>query len=288
MGTLQFSKMQSCGNDFIVFSMHEVPKGFSDTAVSLCDRHFGVGADGVLLALPSSKADVRMVVYNADGSEAQTCGNGIRALAKFVVEKGYVTPVYNMLTIETKAGVSRVELTYSKDKLISTEVSMGQPFLNPTNIPVNTAKGLGELANFMTAKYPICVDEMQMGVDFVGMGNPHAVFFQEQLVADFPLERIGPKVEHLSIFPERTNFEVARLISPREIEVRIWERGVGETLACGSGVCAVVVAAILLGLAEPKVTVRVPGGNLFVRWDQEGDVFLGGPSEFVFDGSITI
>ena len=288
MNTLQFSKMQSAGNDFIVFWAQQLPKNAADLAVKLCDRHFGIGADGLLWALPSAKANIRMAVFNADGSEAQTCGNGIRALAKFVVENGHVTPVNNMLTIETKAGISNIDLIYSKDQITSMEVSMGQPFLNPSTVPVETVKGLGEIVNLLTAKYPVCVDELQMGMAFVGMGNPHAVYFQDKAVAHFPLERIGPKVEKLSIFPQRTNFEVARILTPNEIEVRIWERGVGETLACGSGACAVAVAAMLLGLTKHKVTVKVPGGDLTVSWDGAGDVYLCGPSEFVYSGTINI
>ena len=288
MSVIQFEKMQATGNDFIVYYTHDMPKNTAALAQKLCHRHFGIGADGLLLALPSVTADIRMLVLNADGSESQTCGNGLRALARFAMERGYVTNVSNNITIETACGISNVELFYHKDKMISLEVNMGRPYLNPANIPVSTVKGLGEMCNLLTAKYPLSLDEIQMGLAFVGMGNPHAIYFQDQPVASFPLDRIGPKVENHDLFPQRTNFEVARVLSLKQIEVRIWERGVGETLACGSGVCAVAVAAHLLSLTENQVSVRVPGGNLDVRWDGQGEVFLKGPAEFIYRGTVEI
>ncbi|MCL2475414.1 MAG: diaminopimelate epimerase [Chloroflexi bacterium] len=289
---INFSKLQATGNDFVVFYTSEFDKSYPALAVKLCNRHFGVGADGVLLAMPSAKADIRMVVLNADGSEAQACGNGIRALARFAIDKGLVTTVDNMLTIETKTCVSTVKLNCGKDmkeKNLAMEVSMGKPFLNPANIPVDVNKGLGEVINLLTAKYPVSVEEIQMGLAFVGMGNPHAVYFQDDPVCDFPLSRIGSQVEILPLFPQKVNFEVVRIVNEKEIDVRIWERGVGETLACGSGACAAAVAAILLDKVQgPNLKVNVLGGTLNIRWDGEGEVFLSGPATFVFDGTIDI
>jgi len=290
--SLNFSKLQANGNDFVVFSAADFDKSYPTLAVKLCDRHFGIGADGVLLALPSDKADIRMVVLNADGSESQTCGNGIRAMARFAIDKGLVTVIDNMLTIETKAGVSTVKLIYGKDnkeKDITIEVSMGKPFLNPANIPVDVNKGLGEVINLLTAKYPASVEEMQMSLAFVGIGNPHAIYFQNRPVCDFPLSRIGSQVEILPLFPQKVNFEIARIVNEKEIDVRIWERGVGETLACGSGACAVAVAAILLGKVQaPDIKINVPGGTLNIRWDGEGEVFLSGSAALVFEGTVDI
>jgi len=264
-------------------------------ARAMCDRHFGIGADGLLLLLPSDVADFRMRIFNADGTEAEACGNGTRCFAKYIVEKGLsseksgevpVVQAPRQLLVETMSGTRLVRLTNTK-KLTRIQVGMGVPRFGAEEIPVVMASesGPGRVVDIKpTLVYSAVVNGRELLLNLVSMGNPHAVCFWPHPVADFPLSELGPKIEKLAIFPNRINFEVANVVSRQRIEARVWERGVGETLACGTGACAIAVTARLHGYVDPEVNVELPGGVLQVDWDGAGEVFLSGPAEIVFTG----
>ena len=282
---MNFTKMHGAGNDFILVETDDTQRNWSKLAIAMCNRHFGIGSDGLILVMPSDKADVRMREFNPDGSEAEACGNGIRCLAKFVYEQERVGPEAEQISVETPAGIRKLKFLKKGNKLMSIQAAMGKPAFDAHDIPVLLEQGSQKIVYIKSMlSYPVAVDGTDLLLNFVSMGNPHAVFFQQSPVADFPLTQLGPKVEHLSIFPRRTNFEVARVINRHQIEVRVWERGVGETLACGSGACAVAVAAQLYGYAENKVDIKLPGGTLQIEWDGAGEVLMSGPAETVFTG----
>lgn len=278
---MNFTKVQGAGNDFVLFEPRGVERNWSQLAQAVCDRHFGIGADGLLLVLPSTVADFRMRVFNVDGSEADACGNGLRCLVRYVLEKKLVKDGARQLFVETLSGIIKVNLSGGEKTRI--QVAMGEPRFSAKDVPVAVAPGKA-LDITPILDYPVDVDGQQLLLDFVAIGNPHTVHFTQQPVSEFPLAQLGPKVEHHQIFPRRANFEVARVINRQEIEVRVWERGVGETLACGSGACAVAVVAQLHGYADKKVDIKLPGGILGVEWDGKGKVFLSGPAEIVFSG----
>lgn len=282
---MQFTKIQSTGNDFILFEAADAdPKDWSELAVEMCNRHFGIGADGVLLLLPSDKADIRMVIYNADGSEAEACGNGLRAIVYYAFIKGIIKT--EKLSVETLGGVRQAKVIVEDNGDINIKVSMGKPIFDADLIPIAAEEGKGKLLDIkLLSDYPLSIDGEMLKLSFVSMGNPHAIHFIEGDVNKYPLKSIGPKVEHNALFPKRTNFEIARVKNRGEIDVRVWERGVGETLACGSGVCAVAVAAQCLGLADKSIDINIPGGKLCVTWDNANEVYLSGPSEIVFEGN---
>lgn len=278
---MKFTKMQGAGNDFVMLKPDKTDADWSQLAQRMCDRHFGIGADGIILALPSNVADVRMRIFNPDGSEAETCGNGLRCLAKYSVMNNIVQPGSKELAVETIPGVRRIRLAYQGKDLTRIQVGIGIPRFEAKNIPVKVDPvGLKE----PILDYPIQIDSQKLNLSFVSMGNPHAVFFINQEVKDFPLTEIGPKVENNSIFPRRINFEIARVINRAKIEMRVWERGAGETLACGTGACAVAVAARLHNYIEDKVDIILSGGTLNIEWDGKGEVLMSGPAEVVFTG----
>ena len=283
---MNFTKLQGAGNDFILIEEASgASQNWSQMAKSICDRHFGVGADGMLLLLPSDVADFQMREFNPDGSEAEACGNGLRCLAKYVIDIRLADAVAKEITIQTMAGIRKCKPYRAKGNITNIQVSMGRPKFGAEEIPVLIEPGKRDVVDITPVlNYSITIEGEKLNLDFVSMGNPHAIYFWQQPVAEYPLSRMGPEVEHHKIFPQRTNFEVARIIDRRQIEVRVWERGVGETLACGSGACAVAVAAQLHGYADNKVAVKLPGGTLDVQWDGVGEVLLGGPSEIVFTG----
>ncbi|MCH8864966.1 MAG: diaminopimelate epimerase [Chloroflexi bacterium] len=282
---MEFIKMHGAGNDFVLVKTDDAERDWASLAVSMCDRHFGIGSDGLLLVMPSTKADCRMRMFDPDGSEAEACGNGIRCVGRFIYDQGMVKPEVNTVTVETLAGIRKLELFKEAGKLTGLQAGMGKPRFAADEIPVTIS---GDRENTVYIKnmlrYSVTVAGMNLPLNLVSMGNPHAVYFLEQPVADFPLSEIGPKVEHLDIFPKRANFEIARVISRNEIEVRVWERGVGETLACGSGACAVAVAAQLYDYADRSLDIRLPGGTLQLEWDGVGEVLCRGPAENVFEG----
>ncbi|MBA7507952.1 Diaminopimelate epimerase [subsurface metagenome] len=282
---INFTKMQGAGNDFVLVETSDMQHDWSPLARAMCDRHFGVGGDGLILVLPSDKADFGMRVFDADGTEAEACGNGIRCLAKLVFEEGLVSPETDQILVETIAGIREVKLDKREGRLINIQAGMGKPEFGANNIPVVIEQGRDSIVYIKSLlSYPVSVDRTDLLLNLVSMGNPHAVYFSQHPVADFPLSRLGPKVEHLAIFPNRVNFEVASVIDRQQIEVRVWERGVGETLACGSGACAVAVAARLSGYTDNKVNIKLPGGILQAEWDGTGEVLLSGPTEKVFSG----
>jgi len=249
----------------------------------MCDRHFGIGGDGIILVLSSKKADFRMRMFNPDGSESEACGNGLRCMVRYVVDTGLADAKAKEITIETLGGVRKTRLTKKGSKLTEVQVSMGKPTFAMKDIPAKIK--LEEVVNIKSMlSHKTQVDGRELTLNLVSMGNPHAISFTTEPVANFPLCQLGPKIEHHPIFPARSNFEVAHVISRNQIEVGVWERGAGETLACGSGACAVAVAAQVLGYVDSKVDIKLAGGLLTVQWDGTNEVLLSGPAERVFTG----
>jgi diaminopimelate epimerase len=282
---MDFTKMQGAANDFVLIETGDTHRQWSKLALAMCDRHLGIGADSLLLLLPSEKADFGMRIFDADGSEAEACGNGIRCLAKYVFEKGLISTETDEITVETIAGIRKIKLEKRGGKLINIWANMGKPELNADKIPATIKPGEGDVVDIKSMlSYKANIDGVDLTLNLVSMGNPHAVHFCQEPVSEFPLSAVGPQVENMSVFPNRINFEVARVLSPNHLEARVWERGVGETLACGSGACAIAVASKLLGYTEHKVDIKLPGGTLDAEWNGDGEVILGGPAETVFEG----
>jgi diaminopimelate epimerase len=281
---MNFTKMQGAGNDFILVEADEVQRDWSQVAIAMCDRHFGVGSDGLLLVLPSNSADFQMRVFNPDGSEAEACGNGLRCLAKYALHKGVADSAAQEISVETISGVRRVRLHTAGGGMATIQVGMGEPKFGAEDIPVVIGQG-GNIVDIKPIlNYMVIVEGKELPLNFVSMGNPHAVYLWQHPLSDFPLSQLGPRVEQHEIFPNGVNFEVARVINRKQIEARVWERGVGETLACGSGACAIGVLAQLHNYVDNKVDIKLPGGILGVEWDGVGEVFLSGPAEIVFRG----
>ena len=274
--TLPFTKMQGCGNDYVyVDGFHHVVPDPAGLARSISDRRFGVGADGLILALPSTKADFRMRMFNADGSESEMCGNGLRCLAKFVYEGGLVKP-RDKMTAETGAGILGLDLDVRHGRVEQVSVDMGPPRLERAEIPMAGPPG-------RVLDEPLAVGTSRLRVTAVSMGNPHAVTYVDD-VAAYPVGDVGPLVETHASFPRRTNAHFVQVLSPREVRQRTWERGSGETHACGTGACAVAVAGVLTGRTGRDLLVHVLGGDLKIRWPEGGHVFLTGPAVEVFRG----
>lgn len=282
---MNFTKMQGAGNDFMLVEGTQAQRDWSQLAIAMCDRHFGVGSDGLLLMLPSNNADFQMRVFNPDGSEAEACGNGLRCLVKYALHRGLADSKDQEISVETMSGVRKARLHTAGNKVTTIQVGMGEPKFGAEDIPLAIEQG-GDISlpTKPIMNYPVMVDDRELPLSFVSMGNPHAVYFWQHPVSDFPLSQLGPKVEQYRIFPNRTNFEVARVVSRKQIEARVWEKGVGETLACGSGACAIAVLAQLHDYINSKVDIKLPGGILGVEWDGAGEVFLSGPAEIVFSG----
>ncbi len=272
---MKFVKMQATGNDFIVIDARGLERDWPELAKAMCQCRFGVGADGLILLLSSQVADLRMRMFNPDGSEAEACGNGLRCLARYAVESG-LAPAQE-LKVETMAGIRAVSPKVEEGVVSSVRVAMGRPEFAPAAIPA-------KLDIMPIIDYAITVAGKKLKVDILSMGNPHAVRFMEKPVAHFALAKIGPEVENHPIFPHRTNFEVANVVNRGQIRARVWERGAGETLSCGTGACAIAVVARLHGYVDDKVDIILPGGTLTVDWDGAGEVYLSGPAEFVFEG----
>ena len=270
---LEFTKMHGCGNDFIFLDC--LKKDIPDlTAVAgkLCDRRFGVGADQLLTVHPSAIADFKMEIYNADGSQVEMCGNGIRCFAKYVYEHGLTRK--KELTVETLAGIIRPRIVGDR-----VEVDMGEPILEGRKIPLDAD---GRIVN-----RPLIVDGKTYVVTCVSMGNPHCVIYFDD-IETLELEKIGPRFEHHSFFPKRVNTEFVKVISSTEVRMRVWERGAGETWACGTGASAVTVAGVLAGKTERKLTLHLRGGDLYVEWRDNNRVYMTGGAEEVFHGQVRI
>ena len=272
---MEFTKMHGIGNDFIIINgFRQVPNDPGALARRLCARRFGVGADGLILALPSEIADARMRVINADGGEPEMCGNGIRCLGKYLWDSGIVRK--NPMRVETLAGVLTLALALdAAGEARTVTVDMGAPRLKPAEIPVNAPGNTVEIPLDGRAARFFCVS----------MGNPHAVTY-DLYPDDEAFRRLGPMLENHPLFPNRANVEFCRANADGGVEVRVWERGDGETLACGTGACAVIVAGASQGLCPRETDVRLPGGTLHIRWADDGHVFMTGPAERVFAGEI--
>ena len=284
---IDFIKMHGLGNDFILIDC--INKSFGDSsflsylAKKLCDRNFGIGADGLILILPSSKADLRMRIFNYDGSEAQMCGNGIRCFAKYAYENKLV--LKNKFTVETLAGIITPELIFQdlkNKKVLRIKVDMGIPKLRRREIPM-----IGEDTPTVVGERLKINSEQTFKITCVSMGNPHCITFVDD-VQSIPVDKIGPKIENHSLFPEKTNAEFIQVINNKELNFRVWERGVGETLACGTGACAALVASVLNKKTDREATIHLPGGDLDIRWADDEHIYMTGPAELVFKGEMTI
>ena len=277
---MKFTKMQGCGNDYVyVDATKEIISNIPETARRVSNRNYGIGSDGLILIRESEKADFMMDMYNQDGSRAQMCGNGIRCLAKYVYDHG-MTDKKN-LKIETLSGIKDLELFVEEGKVSMVKVNMGSPILEPSLIPVLSDKDV-------VINEPISVGGKTYHITCVSMGNPHAVVFVDN-TKEFPVEEIGPLFENHEIFPQRVNTEFIHVIDREHIDMRVWERGSGETLACGTGACASVVASVLNGHTCNQVKVSLLGGDLFIEYDQENDkVYMTGPAVEVFKGEINL
>jgi len=277
---LRFVKMHGAGNDFVVVdgAKEKIPEDrLGPTAVRVCDRHFGIGADGLILVLPSRVANFRMRIFNPDGSEAEMCGNGIRCFAKYVFDRKMHQDV--VLTVETLGGVKTLKLNAVGGKVLTVRVDMGEPRLLRSEIPMRGDRGSKVISE------PLRVGGKKIEVTCVSMGNPHCVTFVDD-VDHYPVEKIGPLIENHPSFPARTNVEFVEVVSRDEIKMRTWERGAGETLACGTGSCASLVAASLNDKTGRKAVVHLRGGDLLIEWAGNNRLFMTGPAEEVFEGNL--
>ena len=277
---MKFTKMHGAGNDYIFVNGFKEDLVWPDVARALSDRHKGIGSDGLIVAEESDSADFRMRMFNVDGSEGEMCGNGLRCLVAFAIEEGIVNKDSEFQKVETGAGTSLVRPIFDHGAMTGASVSMGAPIFEPSRIPVDIFNDSSPVLD-----YPLEVGGYQLSLSFVSMGNPHAVAFIEEDVDSFPLEEIGPMVENHPLFPNRVNFEVNNINGRHDIKTRVWERGSGITMACGTGACAVVVAAALQAMVAEEVDVELPGGTLSIRWSMgDSDVIMTGPVETVFKG----
>lgn len=275
--------MHGIGNDYVyVNCFQETVENPSETARLVSDRHFGIGSDGLILIKPSETADCCMDMYNADGSQGAMCGNGIRCVAKYVYDYGLVNK--EQITVETKSGIKTLNLTIQNGKAVLVEVNMGSPILEASRIPMNTSSS-------PVVAMPLTIADKTWDITGVSMGNPHAVTYLDTLdeLEHLEIEKIGPLFEHHPLFPDRVNTEFVKILDRHTARMRVWERGSGETLACGTGACAVTVASALNGYTDDQVTVQLLGGDLQIRWDrQENNVYMTGPATVVFDGEISL
>lgn len=283
---LRFTKMQGIGNDYVyVNGFEERVDSPGELARKISNRNFGVGSDGLVLILPSASADVRMRMFNADGSEAEMCGNAVRCVGKYVYDHGI--QVKDVITVETGAGVKVVRLLFEAGEVCGATVDMGEPELTPAKIPVLTEASTDGGQQRFVARL-VDVSGQLYEITAVSMGNPHAVIFMKG-IDDLDLPRIGPDFEYHPLFPKRTNTEFVEVISSTKVRMRVWERGAGETLACGTGACAVAVACVLNGYTGRDVEVELKGGTLQIHWDESSNrVYMTGGAVTVFAGEYYI
>ncbi|WP_145131821.1 diaminopimelate epimerase [Paenibacillus sp. Y412MC10] len=276
---MEFTKMHGLGNDFIViYGEKALPDNAAELALKWCDRYFGIGADGLVYILPSEKADFRMRIINSDGSEAEQCGNAIRCVAKYVYDHGYVSS--EQITIETLgAGVQPVTIHVDNGLAATVTVDMGEPVLDGLNVPTTID------AN-PVVDAPIEADGRQFRFTAVSMGNPHCVIYVDDAV-NFDLATWGPKLEVHPVFPKKVNVEFATVKDRGTVDMRVWERGAGPTLACGTGACATLVSSVLNGLTDRSASIRLKGGDLFIEWsEKDNHVYMTGPAAVVYTGSV--
>lgn len=276
---MKFTKMHGAGNDYIYINcFEETVKNPEKLAIKVSDRHFGIGSDGLILISPSDKADFKMNIYNADGSEGMMCGNGIRCVSKYVYDNGMTDK--DEISVETRSGIKLIKMNVENGKVVSARVNMGEPILEAEKIPT---KFDGE--NVIRQK--LTIDEKEYEVTCVSMGNPHCIVYVDD-VKNIDIEKIGPKFENNGMFPERINTEFVHVVSDTELDMRVWERGSGETLACGTGSCAVTVASVLCGYCKRNTEIKINllGGMLTDIWTDGGDVYMTGPAATVCTGEI--
>lgn len=279
MNRLKFTKMHGAGNDYIYINcFEETVKNPEKLAIKVSDRHFGIGSDGLILISPSDKADFKMNIYNADGSEGMMCGNGIRCVSKYVYDNGMTDK--DEISVETRSGIKLIKMNVENGKVVSARVNMGEPILEAEKIPTKF-----DGKNVIRQK--LTIDEKEYEVTCVSMGNPHCIVYVDD-VKDIDLEKIGPKFENNEMFPERINTEFVHVVSDTELDMRVWERGSGETLACGTGSCAVTVASVLCGYCKRNTEIKINllGGTLTDIWTDGGDVYMTGPAATVCTGEI--
>lgn len=284
---MKFTKMHGCGNDYVyVDCTKEVIPDIEATAVRVSDRHFGIGSDGLILIKSSEVADFEMDMYNADGSRGKMCGNGIRCVAKYVYDHGLTNKTE--ITVDTQAGIKTLQLTVCDGKVSKVRVDMGEPILIPQEIPVKASVlGLADDRREAIVAQPFTVANSSYDITCVSMGNPHCITFIDEDVRSFPLEAIGPLFEKHELFPEGVNTEFVNIIDKAHLRMRVWERGSGETLACGTGACAVAVASYLNGFTGRNVDIELMGGHLEIAYDEATNhVFMTGPATEVFSGEI--
>lgn len=274
--SMKFTKMQGCGNDYVyVDCTKQQLENVNELARKVSDRHYGIGSDGLILIKSSDKADFFMEMYNSDGSQSAMCGNGMRCVGKYVYDFGLTDKTE--ISVDTLAGIKYLKLNVVDGKVASVRVNMGKPILNPAQVPV-VADG------DMAVNEPIEVDGKVYHMTCVSMGNPHAIIFVDE-TDNLPMEEIGPNFENHKRFPERTNTEFVKVVDRKTLKMRVWERGAGETLACGTGACATLVAAVLNGVAENTAKLQLLGGDLEITWDRDEDViYMEGPAVTVFSG----
>ena len=275
---MKFTKMHGAGNDYVFVDARDQDEDWPALSVAMSDRHTGVGSDGLILARPSDRVDMRMTMFNADGSEGRMCGNGIRCLVAFAISKGILPSDTSPVTVETRSGDRVVKPLWQNGTMARAIVGMGEPALAVEDVPV-IAPGRDTLMD-----YPLVVEGQTFEISCVSMGNPHAVAFLDTPVDDMKLHEIGPLVERHPMFPEQVNFEIVNVLDGGHVRARVWERGSGLTMACGTGACAVAVIARIKGLTEDEATVSLPGGDLIISWPGEGEVVMEGPIETVFEG----
>jgi diaminopimelate epimerase len=275
---MNFTKMHGAGNDYVYVDCFRQPMPHDPAGLSrkISDRHFGVGGDGLILICPSDKADARMRMFNADGSEAEMCGNGVRCVAKYVYDHGLVRKP--TLTVETGRGVLTLDVEVEAGCVRRVRVDMGEPILESARIPTS-------LPGDPPREALLTVDGDTLRVTCVSMGNPHCITFVDEKITDTLVLGIGPRIERHPAFPRRINVEFVKVARPDEITLRVWERGSGETLACGTGACAVAVAGVLTGRTQRRVTAHLPGGDLLLHWsEKDNHVYMTGPAAEVFHG----
>ena len=281
---MKFTKMHGAGNDYLFIDARAQDADWPVLSRAMSDRHFGVGSDGIILIQSSHIAHLKMRMFNADGSEGEMCGNGIRCFAKYVIERNIAQPDKSGLQVETLAGIRTIVPLMDSNKVVGARVAMGAPQLEPEQVPVLLPSPASQMIGAAVVNYPVNIADSDLKLSFVSMGNPHAVTFIDQPVAEYPLHSIGPQVEHNPMFPNRVNFEIVNVIDRGHMQARVWERGSGETLACGSGASAIAVVANLLGLSDDQIDITLPGGTLSLSWDGTGEVYMEGAAAEVFEG----
>lgn len=275
---MKFTKMHGIGNDYIYFNcFEEVIVNPSELSIKLSNRNFGVGGDGIVLILPSDKADFKMRMFNADGSEGKMCGNASRCVGKYLYEKGLTNKT--CIKLETLSGIKVLKLKVINEKVVSVKVNMGKPILEGRKIPT--------LLDNEIINREVIIDKEKYNITCVSMGNPHCIVFMNN-IDNFKLDKLGPKFENNEIFPDRINTEFVEIINEKYIKMRVWERGSGETLACGTGACAAVVASVMNNYCkrDKDIKVKLLGGELIINYTSQGEVYMEGPAEFVYEGYI--